>query len=38
MSGHGFTSAFAADLEACLVFKQNMGCYGASNACRSPFI
>jgi site-specific recombinase XerD len=30
MSGHGFTSAFAADLEAYLVFKQNMGCYGAS--------
>ena len=30
MSGHGFTSAFAADLEAYLVFKQNMGCHGAS--------
>ena len=30
MSGHGFTGAFAADLEAYLVFKQNMGCYGAS--------
>src|SRR5437016_4286471 len=30
MSGHGFTSAFAADLEAYLVFTQNMGCYGAS--------
>ncbi|MFY9931648.1 MAG: hypothetical protein WAK82_26965 [Streptosporangiaceae bacterium] len=30
MSGHGFTSAFAADLEAYLAFRQNMGCYGAS--------
>ena len=30
MSGARFTSAFAADLEAYLVFKQNMGCYGAS--------
>ncbi len=30
MSGHGFTSAFAADLEAYLVFKQSMGCHGAS--------
>jgi integrase len=30
MSGHGFTSAFAADLNSYLVFKQNMGCYGAS--------
>ncbi len=30
MSGHGFTSAFAAELDAYLAFKQNMGCYGAS--------
>jgi integrase len=30
MSGGRFTSAFAADLEAYLAFKQNMGCYGAS--------
>jgi integrase len=30
MSGHGFTSAFAAELEAYLAFKQNMGCYGSS--------
>src|SRR5258708_36955381 len=30
MSGARFTSAFAADLEAYLVFKQNMGCHGAS--------
>ena len=30
MSGHGFTSAFAAELEAYLVFKERMGCYGAS--------
>ncbi len=28
MSGHGFTSAFAADLDAYLTFKQNMGFYG----------
>lgn len=27
---HGFTSAFAADLEAYLAFKESMGCYGAS--------
>ena len=30
MSGARFTSAFAADLEGYLAFKQNMGCYGAS--------
>ena len=30
MSGTRFTSAFAADLEGYLAFKQNMGCYGAS--------
>ena len=30
MSGARFTSALAADLEAYLVFKQNMGCHGAS--------
>ena len=30
MSSHGFTSAFATDLEAYLVFKANMGCYGTS--------
>jgi hypothetical protein len=30
MSGVRFTSAFAADLEGYLAFKQNMGCYGAS--------
>ncbi len=30
MSGARFTSAFAADLEAYLAFKQAMGCYGAS--------
>jgi hypothetical protein len=30
MSGHGFTSAFAAELDAYLVFKEKMGCYGAS--------
>lgn len=30
MSAHGFTSAFAADLEAYLVFKEKMGFYGAS--------
>lgn len=30
MSGHGFTSAFAAELEAYLVFKERMGCHGTS--------
>jgi hypothetical protein len=30
VSGRGFTSAFAADLEAYLVFKQSMGHCGAS--------
>lgn len=30
MSAARFTSAFAADLEGYLAFKQNMGCYGAS--------
>lgn len=30
MSGHGFTSMFADDLEEYLTFKTNMGCYGAS--------
>jgi len=30
MSGHGFSSMFAEDLEAYLVFKTSMGCYGAS--------
>jgi integrase len=30
MSGHGFTSAFAAELDAYLTFKQNMGFSGAS--------
>ena len=30
MSGARFASAFAADLEGYLAFKQNMGCYGAS--------
>jgi hypothetical protein len=30
MSGHGFTSAFAPDLEAYLAFKANMGFYGTS--------
>jgi hypothetical protein len=30
MSSARFTSAFAADLEGYLAFKQNMGCYGAS--------
>jgi integrase len=30
MSGHGFTSAFAAQLDAYLMFKQNMGFFGAS--------
>lgn len=30
MSVHGFTSAFAAELEAYLEFKANMGCTGAS--------
>ena len=30
MSGHGFSSVFADDLERYLVFKTSMGCYGAS--------
>jgi integrase len=30
MSGHGFTSAFAPDLEAYLAFKANIGFYGTS--------
>jgi hypothetical protein len=30
MSGHGFISMFADDLEAYLAFKTSMGCYGAS--------
>jgi integrase len=30
MSAHGFTSAFAPQLDAYLGFKQHMGCYGAS--------
>ena len=30
MSGHGFTSAFAAELDAYLAFKANMGFFGAS--------
>jgi integrase len=30
MSGHGFTSAFATELDAYLAFKEKMGCYGAS--------
>lgn len=30
MSAHGFTSAFAAELEAYLVFKEKMGFYGTS--------
>ena len=30
MSGYGFTSAFATELEEYLVFKENMGCYGRS--------
>lgn len=30
MSGHGFTSAFAAQLEGYIAFKSAMGCYGAS--------
>ena len=30
MTGHGLTSAFAADLEAYLAFKADMGCTGAS--------
>ena len=30
MSGHGFTSAFATELDAYLAFKQNMGFFGAS--------
>ena len=30
MSIHGFTSAFAPELDRYLVFKQSMGCYGAS--------
>jgi len=30
MSGHGFSSMFADDLEGYLAFKTSMGCYGAS--------
>jgi len=30
MSEHGFTSAFAPQLDAYLAFKQAMGCYGTS--------
>lgn len=30
MSAHGFTSAFAPELDAYLAFKEKMGCYGAS--------
>ena len=30
MNGHGFTSAFAPQLDAYLAFKQNMGFYGTS--------
>ncbi|MGL5827341.1 MAG: tyrosine-type recombinase/integrase [Nocardioides sp.] len=30
MSAHGFTSAFAADLDAYLMFKEKMGFYGSS--------
>jgi integrase len=30
MSGHGFTSAFAAELDAYLAFKEKMGFYGKS--------
>lgn len=30
MSGHGFISMFADDLEGYLAFKTSMGCYGAS--------
>jgi len=30
MSGHGFTSAFATELDAYLAFKANMGFFGAS--------
>lgn len=30
MSAHGFTSALTSELEAYLVFKEKMGCYGAS--------
>jgi len=30
MSGHGFTSAFATELDAYLAFKANMGFTGAS--------
>jgi len=30
MSAHGFTSAFAPQLDAYLAFKQKMGCYGNS--------
>ena len=29
-SGHGFTSTFAAQLDAYLAFKHSMGCYGTS--------
>jgi integrase len=32
MSGHGFTSTFAAQLEEYLAFKVNMGFYGSSRA------
>ena len=32
MSSHGFTSAFAPDLEAYLAFKANMGFYGTSRS------
>jgi hypothetical protein len=30
MSAHGFASAFAAELDAYLAFKEKMGFYGAS--------
>ena len=30
MSAHGFTSAFAPELDAYLAFKEKMGCYGKS--------
>ena len=32
MSAHGFSSVFAADLDAYLQFKAKMGCYGRSRA------
>lgn len=32
MSTHGFTSAFALDLDRYLTFKQSMGCHGASRS------